>query len=194
MKNLKIALLMLVAVVFIMPSCKKGENDPFLSLKSRKGRICGEWTLKEGTLTSTNGGQTATMTFNGTTCTYTQSGQSQTVAYIEKITIEKDGTFEYVITEGTDITTYKGGWYFGRKNKELEIKNKETLCLAYNSAVEVSNGTTSTYSYTGTSAIDGPMVIQIDMLKGKEMTILIDGSSTYPNGSSTHKGTLTYEQ
>ena len=28
-----------------LTSCKKGDNDPGMSLKGRKGRLAGEWTL-----------------------------------------------------------------------------------------------------------------------------------------------------
>ena len=45
MKNLKIALFVVLAATFILPSCKKGENDPFISLKSRDARITAKWKL-----------------------------------------------------------------------------------------------------------------------------------------------------
>ena len=49
----KLLLLGAAAMVLVanLSSCKKGENDPFLSLKSRKARLCGEWTVtkSEGT-------------------------------------------------------------------------------------------------------------------------------------------------
>ena len=47
MKNL----LLILALVAAFTSCKKGENDPFLSLKSRKGRLAGDWIVKSATYT-----------------------------------------------------------------------------------------------------------------------------------------------
>jgi hypothetical protein len=45
--EMKKTILMFVAagLMFAIPSCKKGENDPFLSFSSRKARVAGEWKL-----------------------------------------------------------------------------------------------------------------------------------------------------
>lgn len=46
----------IVATALLLPAlegCKKGENDPGLSLKSRDARISGVWTLSGGTMTET---------------------------------------------------------------------------------------------------------------------------------------------
>ena len=194
MKNLKIALLMIVAVIFILPSCKKGENDPFLSLKTRKARITGEWTLKEGTKTETDATGSTTYSFNGTTCTVTDQTGSATGAYTEKLAIEKDGTFKYEIIATGYSNTKEGAWYFGRKNSELDIKNKETLFLAYTKETTVSGTTTTVQTWTGTEGIDGPMVLKIDQLKNKEIVVKIDGSYVSGTSVSTETGTMTYEQ
>lgn len=45
MKKITMSVLMLAAVAFVMPSCKKGENDPAISFKSRDSRMAGEWSL-----------------------------------------------------------------------------------------------------------------------------------------------------
>lgn len=37
-------------VSLMLLNCKKGENDPSLSLVSRKSRISNEWNIKEWTL------------------------------------------------------------------------------------------------------------------------------------------------
>src|SRR5688500_17859047 len=37
----------LVVTSAVITSCRKGEEDPFLSLASRKSRISGEWTMSE---------------------------------------------------------------------------------------------------------------------------------------------------
>ena len=49
MKKL-ISLTFIISILAILPftnSCKKGAEDPFLSLKSRNGRITRTWVLKE---------------------------------------------------------------------------------------------------------------------------------------------------
>lgn len=64
-QSLKLKTLAILAfcAIFALPfqSCKKGEDDPFLSFRSRKARVVGEWTVKE---VKENG---KTITISGTT-------------------------------------------------------------------------------------------------------------------------------
>ena len=34
-----------ILATFILVGCKKGENDPLISLKTRKSRLSGEWKM-----------------------------------------------------------------------------------------------------------------------------------------------------
>jgi hypothetical protein len=45
----KTFVIMAFCAIFTLPfqSCKKGADDPALSMRSRKARVVGEWTLKE---------------------------------------------------------------------------------------------------------------------------------------------------
>jgi len=45
------ALFLLIIITLSFSACKKGEEDPFLSLKSRTGRLTGDWVLKSGSWT-----------------------------------------------------------------------------------------------------------------------------------------------
>ncbi|HBS85416.1 MAG: hypothetical protein A2W91_16540 [Bacteroidetes bacterium GWF2_38_335] len=56
MKKILTYILVAMIIAPVLNSCKKGEDDPFLSLKSRDGRLEGEWVLKsvEGTQTGTD--------------------------------------------------------------------------------------------------------------------------------------------
>ncbi len=141
MKTLKKFALVAIAGLFFAPafqSCKKGEEDPGLSLRSRKARLAGEWTLTDMTLTttdestSTSSGGTISSnttlteeTFDGTSITeyttYTNSvgGTSNTSRdttvfsnYSKTITIEKDGTFKSTSSKTyEDMNTYSSGSY-----------------------------------------------------------------------------------
>lgn len=185
-----------LAAIFAIPmfnACKKGENDPTLSLKSRKARLTGEWELKSGSITYTSGAHTSITTYTGTTAT---SG-SFTSNYTEKVEIEKDHTFKMTITAGSGtqnaIATIEGTWSFGRKDKELELKNKEYIVTRITSVSDPSNITDyGTATATGTSCPTETWVI--DQLKNKEMVILTDGMFTSAGSSSTSKGTKTYEK
>ncbi|HRH63758.1 MAG TPA: hypothetical protein PLI68_10565, partial [Bacteroidia bacterium] len=79
MKKYQKLVLVVLAAVSVLPACKKGEEDPFLSLRSRKSRVAGEWTVesREEKVTtskispSVNSTSTETTTVNGSTYTYT---------------------------------------------------------------------------------------------------------------------------
>ena len=78
MKKLIVGALSIALLAGGMSSCKKGENDPFLSLKSRKGRMAGEWTVTKLTSTEVDtpaGGtaSTSTTTVDGSTLTMVES-------------------------------------------------------------------------------------------------------------------------
>lgn len=63
MKNSRIIVPIVLVAISIasmeLSSCKKGEEDPFLSLRSRKSRLTGEWTIQSySNISSINGEQT----------------------------------------------------------------------------------------------------------------------------------------
>jgi len=194
MKKL-IQTLALAAVVVVsgasFTACKKGENDPGLSLKSRKGRLTGEWKLTKGTETSTSGSSISTANYDGTSVTQTSGGSSITGTFTNTLSIEKDGTYEWKVSETyggtTNISTEKGRWSFLSKNKDGEIKNKEAVVFMETS---YTSGSTST---TTTNPTDG-IIWTIDQLKNKEL--IFKGKETYTSGSTstTNEYSYTFEQ
>lgn len=52
MKNLLSAVLIAAFVMPVMQGCKRGEEDPGISLRSRNGRVTGTWTLKSYDMSS----------------------------------------------------------------------------------------------------------------------------------------------
>src|SRR5690349_21101484 len=44
----------LLSLVVFFSQCKKGSDDPLFSLRTRKGRMTGNWTMTEGYKISTN--------------------------------------------------------------------------------------------------------------------------------------------
>ncbi|MFH2096623.1 MAG: hypothetical protein ABIJ16_13015 [Bacteroidota bacterium] len=79
---MKRLLTVLVAMAIVLPlvvtSCKKGEEDPFLSLKSRDKRLVGEWVLKSIEASSTDNYNN---NYSGTTSTQYQENETRTVTY-----------------------------------------------------------------------------------------------------------------
>lgn len=173
MKNLKIALLVVLAAAFVLPSCKKGENDPFLSLHSRKARVVGEWTLKSGTIT-----------YDGSITTYPMANYTQTMEF------KGDHTYTITTVNGGSTSVEKGSWAFSKSAKDIDLKNKEALLLYSTSSTSGS----STNTYTGFYALSGPTVLLIDKLANKEMVVKYDGTESYSGTSHTLTGSLTYEQ
>jgi len=77
MKKVKLSILALLAVAAVAPSCKKGDEDPSMSLRSRKARFAGEWTVSE--FTSENTGTTVYVPTQGSTAAgYTNTNTNKT--------------------------------------------------------------------------------------------------------------------
>jgi hypothetical protein len=126
----RIALIVMVGGLMMASSgCKKGENDPFISLRSRDARITGTWKFTEedysSTTTTTNDGTTtlssSTTKFDGSlmTTTYTYEGETHTesYSYSREMTIEKGGTYKIVVIEDGDKDEYTGRWWWLNDNK-----------------------------------------------------------------------------
>lgn len=175
MKKLTLLLSTAIVMASFVTSCKKGDGDPGLSLRSRKARLVGEWkvTSYEDNSKTTSGGN---VTENNTTLsngTYKDVTKSGTNSYTEegtgeyKITFEKDYTFKIVYTytvskvtfsDGTNTTsttlnpvetttiTIEGSWSFAGKDKAGEYKNKERVLLNITKQTVV----TPDYSMSGT--------------------------------------------
>ena len=161
---MKTKILTLATVIFIVVinfnSCKKSENDPFLSLRSRDSRLTGTWKLTEQNYEITEkhyvGGSTSiseysanvydgVMTVNGT--------YSYSFSY--EIEFIKDGSYNMSETDDGYRSQQSGAWWWldSKKsktgiaidnsfftidklsNKELTLK-QVTYSKVYNSADE----------------------------------------------------------
>lgn len=142
MKFSKTLLLLVLASFLIFPSCKKGENDPFLSLRSRKNRLSGEWVLKSGS---------ETYQFNSINIQVEYEEHSKLIntneyPYFEKIIFEKNGEYEWTCEDNNAEYIEKGSWEFGRRNKNKDYKSKETVVL-YISEITTKGGSSSETEY-----------------------------------------------
>lgn len=173
-----------IAGLSAITGCKKGENDPFLSLRSRKARITGEWKLSEGTSTNTSifGGvsNTSTTIYTGTTC----SSNGSTYQYSETFTIEKDGTYKVDIIDDGYAYSISGNWFFAGKIKDIDLKNKEAIMLVAQEYNEP--GYTETYN-----GLYGGEVLIMDQLKNKE--VIFKGEFSYTGGLGSSNSS-TYDR
>lgn len=185
--------------ILLFSACKKGENDPFLSLRSRKARVAGEWTVTKISSTQTNvsNGTTDVMviSYDGQsyheTVTSTTGGVSQTSSSTStvslKLTLEKDGTYTETYVENGDTQVIKGTWIFLAKSKENDLKNKEAILLTETSHESNSGSNVQT-------GLDGQTFV-IDQLKNKEMVWTSTSSYTSNDGSSgSSESSWTLEQ
>ena len=175
-------LLKLASVLFlgtlVFSGCKKGADDPFISLRSRDGRLTGDWKLSSETIKQTDisydqsSGSTTTSvtssTFDGTTLTTSFGGSSFTSSYSLELVINDDGTYnatEIVDGATTTLTDY-WSWLDDTKNKVKisimgteyyidELKNSEMILKIDSESKDTkSNGdydqstVTATYTYT----------------------------------------------
>ena len=188
-----------MALLFAIPffnSCKKGDDDPFFSIHTRKARLVGEWKMTQGKIVQSYtgyGSGISTITFNNGTYTVTRGGDSYSGTYIFDVTIEKTGAFTQTISTtvsgSTDVITEEGTWFFLSKNKEADLKNKEAVAFQTNKTTESYDGQTLVTTETG-----GELVVYIiTQLKNKEILMKRDYSynETTNNETESEEYTLT---
>ncbi len=205
-----------IAVLFttLMPlsSCKKGANDPTLSLRSRSSRLAGAWSLSSSDYTvvkataSTKTTITDHYTFDGTKYTMVSTeviGNSKPIVdtfkytYSELLTIDKANTFTRVTTFNygppftAQTSTESGNWSWLNKDKDAELKKKEAVVFMSEKFVQgTGTGSTSTNGKT-----DNPVVILIDELRNSKLVILNNSTSNDGGGTIyTTTGSMTYVQ
>jgi hypothetical protein len=114
MKNFKKAVaLLIITICFINISCSKYEDGPKFSLRTKKARLAGNWSIDK-------------VTDNGTDVT------SQTVAAVGtgyRFNIEKDGKFK----ETGDGFSKSGSWTLG--------EDKDDVSFKYDNDTTIPNGT-----------------------------------------------------
>jgi hypothetical protein len=210
MKNLIILTLSISLFGGVFTACKKGENDPFIYMKSRKARLAGEWKMVSSedviTFTGTDSEysyvETSTEAYDGTTLTTTtqlkvtssagtvEDSQTKTKKYTESFTFEKDGTYTktHFDTESGLSTKEEGYWSFMSKNKAAGIKKKEAIALT---ATKTTNSDGSIGSTNDEP--DYADIFVIDQLKSNEIVFKYDLTMSDPDYNGTKKGTITLE-
>jgi hypothetical protein len=136
MKNRILTLAALLVFSTVMSSCKKGENDPFMSIKTRDARITGIWELVSSSMSNTNtnifDGTTittvATATFGGGLYTYISDGDAISYSYAQDLTINKDGTYRrYIVQDGNTSESTGHWWWLDDKKKKTRIALDDDL-------------------------------------------------------------------
>lgn len=103
MKKITKILFALAIIGGVVISCKKYEEGPALSLRTKKSRLAGEWTAEKVLLNGTD-----------VTSTYLPSGSTY------KIKIEKSGSWSDTYTSSSGSSSDNGTWEFVDKKENLK--------------------------------------------------------------------------
>ncbi len=199
-----LAVIILLAIIpALFPACKKGENDPAFSLRSRNSRISGEWTMQSATWNNPD----TTVTYDGENMVFkhdTGDGfTSDTLQMQNNMTFNKDGTYEEVtITDyptdwrGNGFPAYtltetvKGLWNFTGGNSDT--KNKSRLLLRVTEVQNTaSNAGSNIDALTYQGQTDG-FIYNIDRLASKELTLKYDLVITTNAGTFAEHAEINY--
>jgi hypothetical protein len=145
-----------------MTSCKKGENDPSLSLKSRKARLTGEWKLSTAEIRAYSDGELEySASYNGT---FFSDSDGDVTNFFLEYTFDKSGTYTNVYNEDGETRTRSGNWAFLGKSSDADLKKKEALLFDETKFVQA--GFTSTSSHFNP---DNSSIWILDRLSKDEM-------------------------
>jgi len=116
--------------LIIFAGCKKGEEDPNFSFRTRKDRLTGDWILTRGFISSTNKNSTVNTTYSNSTYITTSSQNPELVIegnYSRTLSINKEGNFIDETYKDDQFLKMQGEWTFLSGNKSDDLKNKEAV-------------------------------------------------------------------
>jgi hypothetical protein len=159
MKKTLLAVIVLLSII-VIPSCKKGEDDPFISVRSRDARVTAKWKLVNYEYQYTSsGGFGNTSILNGSILTVSSGGFTNSYSYSKELEINSDGTYTITEIEDGDISTSKSVWYWLNTTDDKtsisldgeyvidRLSTKELILRKENVSSETNNGT----SYSSSS-------------------------------------------
>jgi hypothetical protein len=139
---------------FLFSTCKKGEDDKGISLKSKKSKLSGEWRLVSGNADLTTEGYNETYSFDGTHVVWTSTlYYPVSDKYTLSLTIKKDGTFSFKeILAGTRLEA-SGTWNFNtgvgkEKRKEDVLFSIDDVDHGYTDGNNLFNRFSTNFKYT----------------------------------------------
>jgi len=181
--TIKLLILTLLGLSILTSSCRKGEDDPFLSFRSRNARLSGEWKLVEASKRYEEKVDlkiiATTFELHGNTMKAIQSqvgrpNLSMEFNYSERIEFDKDGTYDYSIREDGNNYFSKGNWMWVHENEQEDIEDKEAVILT---VTEDNDGLT----YSGKT--NPPREIWVfKKLSNKELIVELDQQVYDQNG------------
>ena len=125
--QLQTTILFSLILLLIVGGCRRGEDDPRISLRSRDGRLTGTWELESATGSivevSNDTGvpvtMSSTITYSGGQWRQSGNGFSVSYNYTERLSLEEDQSYLVVASRDNTEDRLEGYWSWenGRKNK-----------------------------------------------------------------------------
>ncbi|MBV6461510.1 MAG: hypothetical protein HJHJAOHD_01640 [Flavobacteriales bacterium] len=199
MKKLIISAIAIIVVASTFTACKKGSGDPGISLKSRKGRVTGEWKATKievksnSNNTYSSGGNSdnlsssSTMKAENGTATYSSTENDNG----DITTVNLTGTVEYTVTFEKD-GSYKAK--FTRNLNGTTVNSGNSINTKVNSTEETTGG----WNFIGGQEKDYKnkerILLNILTIKGSTTTDYdIPGTGVYSSKSETDETTASGE-
>lgn len=174
-----------IVTSFLTESCKKGEEDPNLSIYSRKQRLCKSFDVTSYKRTEEYNDTIIAYTFTeGMYAKTTTNNYYYNSPGSMSIQFSKDGSYTWEQTNSTDTSEHsyieKGLWYFTEANKETDIKKKEQIILQKTEISEsfsnYSDMTILSYNGSGDLSVN---TYRIKKLSSEEVIIIGELENTY---------------
>ncbi|MFT5819476.1 MAG: hypothetical protein ACI8ZM_000700 [Crocinitomix sp.] len=171
----KLLLVIAAAALFVVvPSCKKGENDPFFSLKSRKARLVGEYEMAAYTY------KIIRNNVDGSTADFSSVSDSETgltVNVVNNVGDPTETSYEYLTINHWDFTIRKDGTW--ESDVDIVITKIDevdgAVVKSYTSNLQSILFESGTWSFLGG---------QVDEFKNKER-VMFTSLIQNPSGETT---------
>ena len=204
MKSIFKSIFIVVIIVITLISCRKGEEDPFFSFRSRKARITGYWRLTSGTTNISYNDTTQVLTYNGASIDYVVSAKNEgtlysgNISYSELWKINKNNTFEMYKNYPDYDISMSGDWVFYPKDKCKDLKNKEAILFSVKSKKYIYPNIMYNQTYTYTGDYCPYYMFTISQLKNDEIILGYNGSgiatSIWPGENQSENSTFIFTQ
>lgn len=175
----------IILILFILFSCKKGENDPAFSVLSRKERLTGKWELQEHVIENT-------YYLNGYDSNYIEEYFNEKLRitsltkvewdYKEYIEIRRDNSYKKTMEYDVTYDIEEGFWDFNKANKEKNLKNKESITFTIEKLSKIDKEDGLLWEKNYHDSINNKYIEQLDELKNNEMKNIYNDSSVTIKG------------
>lgn len=193
-------IILLILTFLALDGCKKGEDDPFFSFRTRRARVEGKWRLQKASviITTVDFGKGARLNDifdiadSRFTLTETSSSRVPDIykgSYIINLDCTKDGSFNLYELFNGKILEATGEWMFNDKSPGK--KSKEYINMTIKNT---SSGQTSGYFLFNQSSTS--FTYRMKELRDKKMVLVVE-SDIYKDANGleqTYSGEYTFIQ